>query len=62
MVWRFNARATTQNRVFLELVVSNGEIVIVLQTVGIYEGERFEAKYTGHFAGDEPVSAISAFG
>lgn len=39
-----------------ELVVSNGEIVIVLQAVGVLQGESVEVKYTGHFAGGQSVS------
>lgn len=41
---------------FIELVVTNGEIVIVLQTVGTIDDRRIDGKYSGHFAGGDEVS------
>eukprot|EP00210_Caulerpa_lentillifera_P000299 g292.t1 len=38
-----------------EFVVSNSEMVIVLQSVGVYEGADIGRKYTGHFVGGQPV-------
>lgn len=39
----------------VELMVMNHEMVIVLQSVGVHEGEGIDVKYTGHFLGGQPV-------
>lgn len=36
-------------------MVTNHEMVIVLQSVGVHEGEEIDVKYTGHFVGGQPL-------